>query len=319
MERFLYSAERRLRTYKIKNPLLIYRNDGASSRVAKSVALKTYSSGPRGGLEGTRALAQAYELPHVLMIDVGGTTTDVGTVKNYAIATERRGRIAGIPVSYELSDVKSAGVGGSSIIAVENGRIVVGPESVGAAPGPACFGFGGKKATITDVNLLLGVLDPDTYLDGEMFLDAERSRAVISESVAEPLGISVEEALIEMAAAYAAKVAESFAAAVESAETTTVAAFGGGGPMSACDAARLAECGAFSSRNLPPCSPRSVSASPTSPSPTKLTSPTAPLRKSLRQWMNYVRVQHATCSKRDMTSLIARWSGHRWSRMPTAR
>ena len=174
------------------------------------------------------------------MIDVGGTTTDVGTVKNYAIATERRGRIAGIPVSYELSDVKSAGVGGSSIIAVENGRIVVGPESVGAAPGPACFGFGGKKATITDVNLLLGVLDPDTYLDGEMFLDAERSRAVISESVAEPLGISVEEALIEMAAAYAAKVAESFAAAVESAETTTVAAFGGGGPMSACDAARLA-------------------------------------------------------------------------------
>ncbi len=240
VERFLYSAERRLRTYKIKNPLLIYRNDGASSRVAKSVALKTYSSGPRGGLEGTRALAQAYELPHVLMIDVGGTTTDVGTVKNYAIATERRGHIAGVPVSYELSDVQSTGVGGSSIIAVENGRIVVGPESVGASPGPACFGFGGKKATITDVNLLLGVLDPDTYLDGEMFLDAERSRAVISESIAEPLGLTVEEALIEMASAYAAKVSESFASSVESPETTTVAAFGGGGPMSACDAARIA-------------------------------------------------------------------------------
>lgn len=240
VERFLYSAERRLRTYKIKNPLLIYRNDGASSRVAKSVALKTYSSGPRGGLEGTRALAQAYELPHVLMIDVGGTTTDVGAVKNYAIATERRGHIAGVPVSYELSDVQSTGVGGSSIIAVENGRIVVGPESVGAAPGPACFGFGGKKATITDVNLLLGVLDPDTYLDGEMFLDAERSRTVINESIAEPLGITVEEALIEMASAYAAKVSESFASSVESPETTTVAAFGGGGPMSACDAARIA-------------------------------------------------------------------------------
>lgn len=240
VERFLYSTERRLRSYKIKNPLLIYRNDGASSRVAKSVALKTYSSGPRGGLEGTRALAEAYGLPHVLMIDVGGTTTDVGTVKNYTIATERRGRINGVPVSYELSDVKSAGVGGSSIIAVEDGKIVVGPESVGAAPGPACFGFGGKKATITDVNLLLGVLDPDTYLDGEMHLDAQRSRAVISESIAEPLGITVEEALIEMAAAYAAKVSESFASSVESPETTTVAAFGGGGPMSACDAARIA-------------------------------------------------------------------------------
>jgi len=81
VERFLYNAEDRLRAHKIKNPLLIYRNDGASSRVAKSVALKTYSSGPRGGLEGTRALAEAYGLENVLMIDVGGTTTDVGAAR----------------------------------------------------------------------------------------------------------------------------------------------------------------------------------------------------------------------------------------------
>ena len=59
MERFLYNAQDRLRSHRVKNPLLVYRNDGASSRVSKSVALKTYSSGPRGGLEGTRALAQA--------------------------------------------------------------------------------------------------------------------------------------------------------------------------------------------------------------------------------------------------------------------
>ena len=65
-----------------------------------------------------------------------------------------------------MSNVHSSGVGGSSIIAVKDGGITVGPESVGAAPGPACFGFGGTDATITDVNLLLGVLDPDTYLDG---------------------------------------------------------------------------------------------------------------------------------------------------------
>ncbi|MDI9902688.1 hydantoinase/oxoprolinase family protein [Rhodococcus sp. IEGM 1409] len=240
VERFLYSAERRLRGYKIKNPLLIYRNDGASSRVAKSVALKTYSSGPRGGLEGTRALAEAYGLEHVLMIDIGGTTTDVGSVENYSIATERRGRIGGVPVSYELSDVRSTGVGGSSVISVKDGRLVVGPESVGAAPGPACFGFGGGSATITDVNLLLGVLDPSTYLDGQMYLDAERSRAVITRTVAEPLGISLEEALIEMDTAYARKVADSFSSGVSADKSTTLAAFGGGGPMSACAAARIA-------------------------------------------------------------------------------
>ena len=240
MERFLYSTEHRLRDHKVKNPLLIYRNDGASSRVAKSVALKTYSSGPRGGLEGTKALSEAYGLAHVLMIDVGGTTTDVGSVKNSTISTDRRGSIQGVPVSFEMSNVHSSGVGGSSVIAVRDGVITVGPESVGAAPGPACFGFGGKQATITDVNLLLGVLDPDTYLDGGFSLDAERSRAVITDVIAEPLGITLNDALIRMEAAYFHRMSQSFAADVVAADATTVAAFGGAGPMSACGAARIA-------------------------------------------------------------------------------
>ena len=240
VERFLYNAEDRLRAHKIKNPLLIYRNDGASSRVAKSVALKTYSSGPRGGLEGTRALAEAYSLKNVLMIDVGGTTTDVGAVNNSTISTERHGSVKGVSISYEMSNVHSTGVGGSSIIAVEGGQVTVGPESVGAAPGPACFGFGGTQATITDVNLLLGVLDPDTYLNGEMFLDSERSRAVITKTIAEPLGISLEEALVRMEGAYSQRMAGAFAHFVGDPETTTLAAFGGGGPMSACSAARIA-------------------------------------------------------------------------------
>jgi N-methylhydantoinase A len=240
MERFLYSTEHRLRDHKVKNPLLIYRNDGASSRVAKSVALKTYSSGPRGGLEGTKALSEAYGLAHVLMIDVGGTTTDVGSVKNSTISTDRRGSIQGVPLSFEMSNVHSSGVGGSSIIALREGVITVGPESVGAAPGPACFGFGGKQATITDVNLLLGVLDPDTYLDGGFSLDAERSRAVITEVIADPLGITLNDALIRMEAAYFERMSQSFAAEVEDADTTTIAAFGGAGPMSACGAARIA-------------------------------------------------------------------------------
>ena len=239
VERFLYSAEHRLRAHKVKNPLLIYRNDGASSRVAKSVALKTYSSGPRGGLEGTRALAEAYGLKNVLMIDVGGTTTDVGAVNDSTIATDRRGSVKGVAISYEMSNVRSTGVGGSSVIAVKDGNITVGPESVGAAPGPACFGFGGKQATITDVNLLLGVLDPATYLNGEMALDAERSKAVITKTIAEPLGVSLDEALIRMEDAYSERMAGVFADLVESVETT-VAAFGGGGPMSACSAARIA-------------------------------------------------------------------------------
>ncbi len=196
MERFLYSAERRLKDYKVANPLLVYRNDGgASSRVAKSIALKTYSSGPRGGgLEGTSALAKVYGLKHALMMDIGGTTTDVGIVDDGVVAVADRGAIEDVEISYPMSDVTSAGVGGSSVIQLVDGALRVGPKSVGAAPGPACFGFGGKQATITDVNLLLGILDPDTYLNGTFKLDPSRSKAVIAETIAAPLGISLEEA-----------------------------------------------------------------------------------------------------------------------------
>lgn len=236
MERFLYGAERRLQDYKVVNPLLVYRNDGASSRVAKSIALKTYSSGPRGGLEGTAALAKMYGLSHALMMDIGGTTTDVGIVEDGAVSD--RGAIEGVQISYPMSDVASAGVGGSSVIQLVDGTITVGPQSVGAAPGPACFGFGGKQATITDVNLLLGVLDAGTYLDGTFTLDASRSRAVITETIAEPLGISLEDALIRMEHAYFQALSASFAHLVGA--DTTLLAFGGAGPMSATGAARLA-------------------------------------------------------------------------------
>jgi N-methylhydantoinase A/oxoprolinase/acetone carboxylase beta subunit len=238
MEGFLFQAQGRLREHRVSNPLLVYRNDGASSRVSKSVALKTYSSGPRGGLEGTRALAAGYGLGHVLMMDVGGTTTDVGVVEEGVIRTTRRGAVEGAPTSFPLSDVHSSGVGGSSIIEVRDGAITVGPRSVGAAPGPACFGLGGKEATITDVNLLLGVLDTSSYLGGQMALDAARSEAVIRSEIAEPLGVSLEEALVMMEHAYYATMARAISPLVGN--STTVAAFGGAGPMSACGAAELA-------------------------------------------------------------------------------
>ena len=128
MERFLYGAERRLKEYKITNPLLVYRNDGASSRVAKSVALKTYSSGPRGGLEGTAALAAVYGLPRTVMMDIGGTTTDIGVVEGRTVTAAERGTVKGVGISYPMSNVHSRGVGGSSVISVQDGRVTVGPR-----------------------------------------------------------------------------------------------------------------------------------------------------------------------------------------------
>jgi N-methylhydantoinase A/oxoprolinase/acetone carboxylase beta subunit len=237
MERFLYNAEHKLREFRTKNPLLIFRNDGYSARVAKTIAIKTYSSGPRGGAEGALALARHYGFRHLLSMDVGGTTTDITLVDHHQVRTDRHGRVEGIETSFPLCNVESHGVGGSSIIKVVDGKVVVGPESVGGAPGPACFGLGGKEATITDAFLLSGLLDPASYFGGELRIDIERAKAVVADKIAKPLGISETEAARQMEAAWVAKIADSLRHFAKVTPDTTLAAFGGAGPFVVCKVA----------------------------------------------------------------------------------
>jgi len=239
MERFLYSSEHRLREYKTKNPLLIFRNDGDSARISRTAAVKTYSSGPRGGAEGLKALAAHYGFQRLLGMDIGGTTTDICLVDTGRVRTDRRGRIEGVATSLPLCDVVSAGVGGSSIISVVDGRIKVGPESVGGAPGPACFGLGGKEATITDAFLVMRLLDPTTYFGGELKIDVERAKSAILENVGKPLGLTPEQAAEAMEAAWAAAVARSLKAYTDITSDTTLVAFGGAGPFVACKVAEV--------------------------------------------------------------------------------
>lgn len=240
MESFLFNAENRLREFRTKNPLLIFRNDGDASRVAKTVAIKTYSSGPRGGMEGLRSFAKLYGMPDVVMIDVGGTTTDIGQCLNGKVAEVRRGHVEGISVSFPLCEIFSAGAGGSSIFKVVNGRIVIGPESVGAVPGPAAFGRGGKEATITDASLLSGIFDTKTYFGGGMNLDLDRAAAAVKTKIAEPLGVDLDKALLQMEHAYEDKIAVELHRHTKVSKDTVLLAFGGAGPLNACGVAEKA-------------------------------------------------------------------------------
>jgi N-methylhydantoinase A len=240
MERFLYNAENVLRECRTKNPMLIFHNDGNSARVVKTSAIKTYGSGPRGGMEGAKALAKHYKIPALLTLDIGGTTSDIGLVKEEQILENVYGEIEGITTSFRLSDLISVGAGGSSIFRVENGKVIVGPESVGAVPGPACFGRGGQQPTITDAYLLMGILDSRSYFGGSMKLDESRARAAIEEKVAGPLGVNLDKALLIMEKAYEQKIAQGLAVYQDKVGKATLLAFGGAGPMSACGAARAA-------------------------------------------------------------------------------
>ena len=240
MEAFLFNAENRLREFRTKNPLLIFRNDGDASRVAKTVAIKTYSSGPRGGMEGLKSFARLYDLQDVVGIDVGGTTTDIGQCLNGKVVEVRRGHVEGISVSFPLCEIMSAGAGGSSIFKVVNKRIVLGPESVGAVPGPACFGRGGKEATITDASLLCGLFDPKSFFGGGMGLDLDRAATAVTLAIAKPLGVGLDDALLQMEHAYEDKIAVELHRSTKISKDTVMLAFGGAGPLNACGVAEKA-------------------------------------------------------------------------------
>jgi N-methylhydantoinase A/oxoprolinase/acetone carboxylase beta subunit len=236
MEKFLYNAENKLREHRARKPLLVFRNDGNSTRVAKTVAVKTYSSGPQGGVVGGGVLLKHYDIPHAISIDIGGTTTDIAVFDNMEVKTRPFGEIEGAPVSIPLSEINSIGAGGGSIIRAEDGIVKVGPESVGSAPGPACFARGGTLATITDALLVDGILDPRSYFGGRMLLDRERAERAIRTHVADPLKLDLNAAIDAMMDAYHGKIAGELGTA----KGGVLLAFGGAGPMSACGVAELA-------------------------------------------------------------------------------
>lgn len=235
MEHFLYGAEKGCKTYGLASPLLIFRNDGDSARVAKTTAIKTWGSGPRGGLEGAVAYASLYGVPVLVGMDVGGTTTDISVVENGSISVLAHGRVDSASISFPIPEIRSIGLGGSSVVEVSEGRIRIGPRSVGAAPGPACFGRGGTSATLTDALLLAGILDPDRYLGGELHLDPARAAAALTAHVGEALSLSAEAAAMAVLRAFEAEAGRAVRAILDGLGRepgeAALLAFGGAGPV----------------------------------------------------------------------------------------
>jgi N-methylhydantoinase A/oxoprolinase/acetone carboxylase beta subunit len=244
MEHFLYGAEKACKTNGLARPLLIFRNDGDSARVAKTTALKTWGSGPRAGLEGSVAHASLNGADVLVGMDVGGTTTDVSVVVDKTLTVRAHGRVDSAQTSLPIPALSSVGLGGSSVVEVVHGRIRIGPRSVGAAPGPACFARGGTDATVTDSLLLAGALDPDHYLGGDLKLDRARAERALGTRVGEPLSLSAHAAALAVLRVFedqaGAAVKEMVSSAGRDPREATLLAFGGAGPVLASGIVRAA-------------------------------------------------------------------------------
>src|SRR5215472_17092232 len=200
VRRYLAEIDAHIRETGFAGSFLVVQSTGGlyEAEHAKSHCVRMLESGPAAGVIGTQALCHALGLPGAIAFDMGGTTAKAGVIQNGEALTTGTALIGGyaraLPVQIAMMDIFEVGTGGGSIARVENGALRVGPQSAGAAPGPACYALGGAAPTVTDANLLLGRLGADRFLGGEMRLDVASAERAIRDKVADPLGMDVTAA-----------------------------------------------------------------------------------------------------------------------------
>src|SRR5229473_2949092 len=248
VRQYLGEIDEHLHEEGFKGSFLVVQSTGGlyEASQAKTQCIRMLESGPAAGVIGTQALCHTLGLDGAIAFDMGGTTAKAGVIHKGEALTTGTALVGsydrGLPVQIAMMDIFEVGTGGGSIARVENGALRVGPQSAGAAPGPACYGLGGGEATVTDANLVLGRLHADRFLGGEMRLEVEAAQRALTERVAKPLGMNVTAAadgILRVAAT-----AMSYAVKGVTTERGldvgdfVLVAYGGAGPLHAVQVAR---------------------------------------------------------------------------------
>ena len=207
-------------------------------------------SGPIGGCIGAGAYAEALELKNVIAFDMGGTTAKCALVEDGRFSVDSiyyaGGYVKGFPIKSSVINIVEVGSGGGSIAWLDpQNRLSVGPQSAGSTPGPACYGSGGTEPTVTDANLVLGRLNPDRFLGGELKLDTAAAREAVRK-IAQPLAYSGADGLTRMADGIISLATVIMAGAIKTISIEhgrdprefVLFCYGGGGPLHASALAR---------------------------------------------------------------------------------
>ncbi|WP_051162016.1 hydantoinase/oxoprolinase family protein [Nocardia brevicatena] len=197
LQNYLANIERQLADRGFDGTLLIVQSNGGvmSPEVAGEMAVNALMSGPAAAPEAALQYAGHHGSEDVITVDMGGTSFDVALVRDGEPLLTTESAIGGYRVALPMLDIHTVGAVGGSLAWIDSGGILrVGPQSATANPGPACYGRGGVKPTVTDADLLLGYLNPDLFGDGAFTLDVEASRRAVEEQIAEPLGLSLLQA-----------------------------------------------------------------------------------------------------------------------------
>jgi len=206
MAGYIRNLETRLKELGMPGPLLLIMSSGSliSTDTAVRFPIRLVESGPAGGAILGQHIARQLAAPQAIALDMGGTTAKIILLNDYEARHSRSMEVArvyrflpgsGLPLRVPVIDMIEIGAGGGSIARVDTlGRIAVGPESAGAAPGPACYGQGGGLPTVTDADFVLGKLDADSFAAGTMKLDDSLARRAVGGVIANPLGVDTATA-----------------------------------------------------------------------------------------------------------------------------
>lgn len=234
---YLGTLEEQLRGSGLTGPLLVMQSNGGAIAAAEApaTAISTVGSVLTGGVVGAVSLAEQLGHRNVISTDVGGTTFLVGLVVDGEPVRSSSTIINHHPINVPTLEVHAIGSGGGAIAWIDQGgNLQVGPRSAQSVPGPACYGAGGTEPTNTDANLVLGILPESGLLGGRKALDVEAARAAIRSKIAEPLGLSVEDAAAAIYAIQNAQTGDLLRKTVVEAghdpRDFVLYAFGGAGP-----------------------------------------------------------------------------------------
>jgi N-methylhydantoinase A len=214
VDRYLERLEASLTTMGVSAPLQVMQSRGGLtvSPVARKRPIRLFLSGPAGGVVGGRIVGASADTDDLITIDIGGTSADIALISKRKPMIRPEGVIGEYSVRVAMVDVNTIGAGGGSIARVEAGSLRVGPQSAGSEPGPACYGRGGVDATVCDASVLLGYLDPDYFAGGRLKLEAPLARKAVQERIAQPLGLTLEQAALGIHRVLNAQMAEAIRA-----------------------------------------------------------------------------------------------------------
>ncbi|MEO3749585.1 hydantoinase/oxoprolinase family protein [Streptomyces sp. B6B3] len=240
VERYLTDLRTRLREMGVDASCLITKSNGGVTGVddAGANAIQTMLSGPASGISAVRDVLAALGLDSGITLDMGGTSTDIAVISDGEPVTSRNAEVGDFPVVLPSIEISSIGAGGGSIARVDDtGVLKVGPESAGAEPGPACYGKGGTRPTLTDAFLVCGYMGAAGLAGGTLHLDEAAARAALA-PLAERLGTDVERTarqIVEVATSSLHRGTSAVLArtGLEPKQSVLVA-FGGAGPVQAC-------------------------------------------------------------------------------------